>query len=1082
MATPTLKIVIPDYAGQSYTSVSSMTGLTPSSVGSGSQNSTSSYLNLSYLNTVYGQKFVNGFLKYHMLNPKTIYTNGQSKTFNVSFDVYLGIINDPTSQGLSVPVLAKDQYTAKMNSYCADSNNYINGAYPSTSIYRSSFQFPPILNVFKQIIVFNWEIEKGLYPNIPSTSSVGLGVTMYGSKKPNEQWYFNASIENDGTIVTQKPINPKTIPSIVDGLPDDGNQNGNTLAGWNCLESWLSYLGYINQQIRFMIQNNEIKATVNGVTSIMTLDDINNNNYRYYQISSITSDGEGNGFENLVYLNQGAINPNSWNSQVTNIQTNTTLTQLWDKWINQKTTLDSNIIPGTYPWQSDGTLLTSNLTAAATRKYPLNNLTINIPCSINFTKAILLKGNNQSSNPNGYMDVSQIGTPGYTAQLLIFNEVYDTPAAPYSYLGANPVGNANPTVGSKYSYSGGQTFNANMQNNATSKDSSNQYNQDPSTYGGAFGYWDNLVLPKPSIQESIMLDSSLYSSGTKVIYDSNINTIPGGRTTFNEKNLVNSPLINNSLFNPWNTYAATGPQLSQEWIIQTKNSSYTGPSGQIIENDWSPLAWCLESSRYDLYNGLWAYNFKNNGVIDYNYVKQGMTGPSINVDGFEIWNDKSVGLKPYTAGIVKSIAAVDSSLNGQVYMLSAQAGPFVDNLGVRASIRTASPNYPIIPQSYELLTFSCPDSALDSQDTVWPGWKGMKGQWYGPGTSNNANIPVPYNFAQYNLGLYDPNTTWNNNYSVVVPGSGVTEDNFGVFSDFNIILAALYGMYSDLCGSGINTPNGIYTSAPLYNNGQLNTPNLGIYELGFLPLSWFDPSYTPTSMVNAPKPTIPSNRTITFNNTSSSNLDLYIIIYNDVKNHQSIYGSSKLTTINTKGKFTWTIPNTYNFQCDFFAIVAGNPPFFGATTVNLFLNQIYNQNPPPPPSITAPNQFTCQLIDTFNISVIPPCTTAQLSANKYGPYSTLVNLASADGYKAPYVNGYNVGIAIIPDTNAIPVNSSNPVQKVYCYNNPTPINSTTVVTYPKDTSYPKIQNIYSTGKLGVGVNYVINLASTVSPV
>jgi hypothetical protein len=152
-------------------------------------------------------------------------------------------------------------------------------------------------------------------------------------------------------------------------------------------------------------------------------------------------------------------------------------------------------------------------------------------------------------------------------------------------------------------------------------------------------------------------------------------------------------------------------------------------------------------------------------------------------------------------------------------MLSNEAGPFVD---------TANN------------AFACPDSALELEAPEsssawpgWPGWMGMRGQLYGPGNGTQS-APVRWNLNQMNLGQYDPSPT-------TVVGSNCSENNFGVFADFHIQVAAWLALARDMRGEGVYS-GGICNGAFQYSDAT--KPLMGCYELAFMPLSWFGPTST----------------------------------------------------------------------------------------------------------------------------------------------------------------------------------------------------------------------------------------------
>ena len=263
------------------------------------------------------------------------------------------------------------------------------------------------------------------------------------------------------------------------------------------------------------------------------------------------------------------------------------------------------------------------------------------------------------------------------------------------------------------------------------------------------------------------------------------------KTAFTNSGLEMSPLLNTSTSTPWSAPSVVLPS----WL--PSKQSPTDPKNPVpgTSNDGQSLAWALESSRYNLYNGLWASKTAaSRGGVDYSTVRQGEN----DADGASVWSDLSTGLKPRVASTMKSIVSNSVAAAGQVWMLSTESGPFVNCLGVRASQRGASAQ--LTPSDY--LTFMCPDGSLpnNGQDG-WPGWKGMQGQWWGPGNHLNANAFVRYATDQMDLGPNDPSA------GKPVP-TGSTEDNFGVFADFSILVAAWLQMTKDLQGQGIN-PNGI---------------------------------------------------------------------------------------------------------------------------------------------------------------------------------------------------------------------------------------------------------------------------------
>ena len=692
----------------------------------------------------------------------------------------------------------------------------------------------------------NWEIQNGIYPNIPRTNLIQLGYNLYGSKYPDQVWWFNCKINGTtGEITTSTPVNPTSFPSIIDNLGNDGNVTPNsTNAGWNCMQNWFAYLGYCNQCLRRYIYNGSIQGKV---SKPMTLNDLNSTNCIYYQISSITADGEGNCFQNTTYLNDiNFQNYQPWFSKVEHSDVNATIKQLWNVWINQSQNLEDGGTKDNKPIIQQGKSLWFNknlnsvLTAPQTRLWMPGcksdgtggkNNAFTIPCSLNLTVYSQFKDDMGS----GLAKITTLGSPGYDAQQYIFNEVYDINDGPQQfYIGANTSKVHSVLPGLTSNTGQGAPFTESYRISANSPTS--HYNKNPEKFNTEQSAWDNLVLTVPKSTPTIKVDSTTISSGSKVSITDY--TGLGSLTAFNfgtgntgEQSA--SPLINNSNFNPWNY--ANGTTNGQSWVLAKYNKSNA---------DSINLGWALESSRYDLYNGLWCYQLCKGAKFDYNKVLQKLPTTSSGIDGAVLWNDLSTGLKGKAAKFLIEAGNLQYAANGQIYMLSIQNGPYSNNMGVRANVRDKSGNV----KNGDYLTFSCPNNVLTNSKVTdgWPGWQNMQNQWYGPGNSSNANKYIPWNILQYNCGKYDP---------IINAPNNSTEDNFGVFSDFNIVLAAYLGMYNDMCGKGINKPNGLTTTSQVIYNGTVlgitySTPLLGIYEMGYLPLPWFDPNYTPTSLIS----------------------------------------------------------------------------------------------------------------------------------------------------------------------------------------------------------------------------------------
>ena len=734
--------------------------------GAGLADSAGSWLNQQSLNITYATNIVQRFIKYHLQRQVTI---GTDSFFLPITSLYFGNAIDPSVQGASVIQGVPGNYKVFLPYNYADSSSTINT--PETS-----FQYPPFLEYFKQLMIYNWEAQNGIYTN---TRQVQLALNNYGSKKANEQWWFNCQIESSGAITTTAPFNPKIVVSIVDGTANDGNfDTGNELAGWNCMERWFMHAAYCNQQLRKIIDAGGIQG---AVATAMTITDVTDANVIYYQISAITTDGEGNGFSNTLYPN---IPVPTWYSSVTPAECNLTIKTLWNKWFNQTLTLPTP--QPTWWFNNPGT----NLVAPAGRVF-MGGASFTIPCSFSMTTPGLIKN----------MTQDDVGNPDYDAVYGIFNEIYDTSdSTPYYFVGADsrPMNNCDGTSAKV----AGAPFTAAVEAAANPTVPTDTYAKNPEAYAALFGTWDNLVLP------GNVCTSALEITGGNTLAPNP--ALTGSLSAYNNSNIAVNGLMNTSQFTP---YADASNPYS--WIL-TKGGDV----------DYMGLGWALEGSRYDLFNGLWAKDVSSNpGDINYSEVKQGVAS----ADGAEIWTDLSTGLKPRVASIMKNLST-PASARGQIWMLSNQCGPWVNLKGVRLQ---APPN----PTQADWLTFTCPDSALHGE--AWPGWLGMAGQWWGPGTSATAGELQRWSFDQESLGPYDPQNQLPGN---PVATTSSTEDNFGVFADFDIQIAAWLQMAKDLQGQGLN-PNGVSDAAGVkYTPATTGPPQCGCYELGFMPLSWFGPS------------------------------------------------------------------------------------------------------------------------------------------------------------------------------------------------------------------------------------------------
>jgi hypothetical protein len=743
---PGFTLALPHYAGPPKRIITLHSDTVPGDV-----TTIGTYYNLQALHHTYARYIVRGFIQYHQ--NKSIQISADMALSNLPISlIFFGNAFDPTSQGTITNMYNYAEYAA------------------GASNDRNSFQYPPILEFFIELMTYNWEVANHLHSE--TAQPVQLALTHYGSDKTGEQWYFNCTIDEDGEIRTLPPSDPKAADSLVDGTPDDG---GAGYAGWNCMERWFMHAAFLNQQLRKVIANGEIKC----VTAIMTIKDIvpgTVTDPMYYQTSAITCDSEGNAFENTT------------NGTYTVGECNLLMKILWNKWFNQATDMP--------PLQSGSvsafpsSWIVENLVAPHARK---DGTTFLLPCKMSMSTPGLLQG----------MTDSDLNAPDYDAISHILHEIYDTSNShPFYCVGADTVGRS-----SNCSSSGSRIQGAKFPNPSTIA-SMQKYVDKPETFVVDYGTWDNLVGTNADCGDD---------EGLAIVYGALVpSSDPGSWTVFNNSLIAVSPLMNTSVFNAWKDGSSTS------WQLVTGKSSL----------DSGSLGYTLEASRYALYNGAWADAAAraSNTVTNYTNVVQGQNG----ADGALLYTDLTTGVKPYLAGIVKSFSVTGKNGNGgrvalpgHVFMLSNEAGMFVNNMGVRITARV-KPGTPYTFTAGDLMTFTCTDA-------TWPGWtyggknatgQGMLGQYYGVGDSSKAGIMQQWALDQVQLGPYDPGFVGG---TYVVDPTNATEDNFGVFNDIGIITAAWYKMALELKA-------GISTSALKYTT----TPVMGCYELGFVPASWMD--------------------------------------------------------------------------------------------------------------------------------------------------------------------------------------------------------------------------------------------------
>lgn len=808
------KLTITNYGGppKLLTEIGVLAGTSasdPAFTGAGGVTVSGSYLNQWHWNDQYAFNIVTNFLQYNAQQRQFTYTTspysplyGETKQYHLPVAaIYYGVTGDPCTGQFSTPYMKHpgEWYAIRGYSF-ADSQ--LGGPDPAPinpGMPFRNFAYPPMLAFFVRLITYNWNVvtaQAGFTNNI---QQVQLALTVYGSKNPAERWWFNASVNGGtGVITTPAPADPSIVPSIINGIANDG---GNDSAGWNAMERWFMYAAYCNQCLRQLIDAGEIVAA--DGTSVMTLEDIGVGEGKVLptccQISAITADGEGNGFQNTTdnLFVPPSNNPNYTASATQQAACNAAIVALWDKWLNQSTA-EAGTPPG-WPTVSAGLFpnapaawTTANLFAPAPRVLmPATPFTL--PCALSMTTTGLIPK----------MAPTDLGAASgnFSAVNAMFPEIYDTSdSKPFCFLGAG---------------AGGKTFTPEMHEMSTPKKASDPFASNPALFAATYGVWDNLVGTGRDLPP-FLCDGTNPSAGT------------GSATAFNDLTLARTPLMQTSACTPWGLSTSAANPL----VLY-----FAGSNG---DSDSAALAWALESSRYDLYNGAWAAAI-GNGAVDYSAVTQGVGG----VDGAAIWADLSTGLKPRVAATIVNMTP--AAATRCIWMLSTQSGPFVNNMGVRHSARGG--DVAITPA--DLLTFGCPDARLSSGDP-WPGWTNMQGQWCGPGTKANAGVMQRYALDQMFNGV--TYAIAQNGTPLTVPttnGTGSTENNFGVFHDMGIIAAAWARMATDMRGATLGSDG-----QPISKNGIVGGSgacpytadvdvNLGCYELAFLPLSWFNPTPLP---------------------------------------------------------------------------------------------------------------------------------------------------------------------------------------------------------------------------------------------
>jgi hypothetical protein len=743
---PPFTVVIPNYAGPpSHIKTQLVSGSLSTAQGDGPATQVGSYAWFVQTQTMFADKIVTGFVAYQ--TRRLISVNTHQFYLAIAI-IYYGVTRDPASQGECVPIqpVLGGDYEATLSYSLA--SPWSNPETPPASFFAR----PPLVEFFLRLMAFN----------ATAAVPVALGLTLYGSKFEGEQWWFQCAMDAgvDGMSVAD-PVDPRAVDSNITGFPNDGSTaDGPPGAGWNTMERWFMYVGYVNQCLRQAIAGDEVAG--------VTLTSVTSENVQFFQISAITCDGEGNGFPNTQL-------PDT----MTGAECNATIKALWSKWVNQEADL-----PDTSPDWWDPTAGAYLTPAQTTQAYAFTAGKLIIPCAVSATTPMWVKG----------MAVSDTGSPDYDAVDRILHEVYDTGSSPFRSLGA-ATGGARAFADTVPSFPTAAT----------------PYATQPELFPSQYGAWDNMITVGTGIPQTALwgVDPPCSVDGATAVVK-----LPAGlgsQTALTDAGVQVSPITGTGQYPPpWGNAAVS------DYIL-----------GATTTGDAANRGWFLEGSRYDLYNGAWAAQVaaSSGRPLSYAAVSQG----SGLVDGAMLINDLSTGLKPFAAATAISCNSNQTAMAAQVYMLSTECGPFVNHRGVRACAAEGTTD------QKDWQTFSVPNSALPATTSPWPGWpgwQGMAGQPYAPGVVGTLQR---YAVDQMSFGEYDPNGD-------TVPSTGSTEDNFGVFADFDILVAAWLRLTLDLTGdpTSANAPNGISNAAAV----QTTVPQMGCYELGYLPLSWFNPSET----------------------------------------------------------------------------------------------------------------------------------------------------------------------------------------------------------------------------------------------
>lgn len=184
-----------------------------------------------------------------------------------------------------------------------------------------------------------------------------------------------------------------------------------------------------------------------------------------------------------------------------------------------------------------------------------------------------------------------------------------------------------------------------------------------------------------------------------------------------------------------------------------------------------------------------------------------------------------------------------------------------------------------------------------------------------------------------------------------------------------------------------------------------------------------------------PIPTFVSTRKVTFNNMTSTTLDIYVTEgYPNAHAPTIIPGGAAFAPGATPVE--WDIPATAGWNGNFTVYPTGATVMSGSTLAEFGFNQFWH-------GATPATRETCDL------STVPPGIGTKCND---GPRETCVNISRQSGFSTQQSFGYNVGMRLTPPTSIIL-----PFAIVTC----TAANGDSAgsIGYPNDTAFPKQQTI-----------------------